>query len=216
MRSRHLFGKKRYDIWLTLFKNAFAVLKCGKPWTDYEFLCELDITKGLNIGKTYLNRNSGMQFGHEICVNILNDISQEFLAAKFFSIIMDEATDVSHKEQVILYVRFSRHGLIKTKFCGIFRVSRANARQITDGLLDSPRTRFAWQFEGNATSSTDEPRVDESEEPLEASDSSAAGSDDWGSADENPLDKSDGPITRKFLTNVSCQLDKNTCLKKQS
>ena len=61
MRSRHLFGKKRYDIWLTLFKNAFAVLKRGKPWTDYEFLCELDITKGLNIGKTYLNRNSGMQ-----------------------------------------------------------------------------------------------------------------------------------------------------------
>ena len=33
--------------------------------------------------------------------------------------------------------------------------------------------------------------MDESEEPLEASDSSAAGSDDWGSADENPLDKSD-------------------------
>ena len=119
-------------------------MKSGKPWTDYEFLCELDITKGLNIGKTYLNRNSGGQFGREICVNILNDISREFLAAKFFSIIMDEATDVSHKEQVILYVRFSRHGLIKTKFCGIFRVSRANARQITDGLLDSLRTRFAW------------------------------------------------------------------------
>ena len=124
-----------------------------------------------------------MECSREICVNILNDISREFLAAKFFSIIMDEATDVSHKEQVILYVRFLRHGLIKTKFCGIFRVSRGNARQITDGLLDSLRTRFAWQFEGNATSSTDE--------PLETSDSSAADSDDWGSADENPLDKSD-------------------------
>ena len=46
---------------VTLFKNAFTVLKRGKPWTDYKFLCELDITKGLNIGKTYLNRNSGMQ-----------------------------------------------------------------------------------------------------------------------------------------------------------
>ena len=88
-------------------------------------------------------------------------------------------------------MRFPRHGLFKTKFCGIFRVSRANAHQITDGLLDSLRTRFTRQFEGNATSSTDEPRVGESEEPLEASDSGAAGSDDWGSADENPLDKSD-------------------------
>ena len=88
-------------------------------------------------------------------------------------------------------MRFPRHGLFKTKFYGIFRVSRANARQITDGLLDSLRTSFTWQFEGNATSSTDEPRVDESEEPLEASDRGAAGSDDWGSADENPLDKSD-------------------------
>ena len=70
---------------MTLFKNALAVLKRGKPWTDYEFLCELNITKGLNIGKTYLNRNSGMQFGRENWVNILN-ISREFLAAKFFSI----------------------------------------------------------------------------------------------------------------------------------
>ena len=130
---------------ITLFKNAYAVLKCGKPWTDYEFLCELDIVKGLEIGKTYLNRNSGMQFGRDICVNILDEMSQDFLKANFFSIIMDEATDVSHSEQVILYVRFSKYGQIITKFCGIFTVTRANACQITDGILESLKNRLGWK-----------------------------------------------------------------------
>lgn len=101
---------------------------------------------------------------------------------------MDEATDVRHNEQVILYVIFSGHGHIKTRFCGICRI-RANARQITDGLLDSLRTRFGWQFEGNATSSTDELRLDESEELPDASDS--ANSDDGASADEDSRENSD-------------------------
>lgn len=55
---------------------------------------------------------------------------------------------------------------MKTKFCGIFTVSRANARQISDGVLDMLRTRFGWQCEKNTTSS-DEPDLDGSEETLE-------------------------------------------------
>ena len=139
------FSEAEKSSLMILFRNAFAVLKRGKPWTDYEFLCELDIVKGLDIGKTYLNRNSGMQFGRAICTNILNEMSQDFLKANFFSIIIDEATDVSHSEQVVLYVRFSKHGQIKTKFCGIFTVTRANARQITDGVLKSLKNRLGWE-----------------------------------------------------------------------
>ena len=126
------FSETEKSSLIILFTNAFAVLKHEKPWTDYEFLCKLHIVKGLDIGKTYLNQNSGMQFGRAICTNILNEISQDFLKANFFSIIMDEATDVSHSEQVVLYVRFSKHGQNKNK---IF--TRANARQITDGVLKS-------------------------------------------------------------------------------
>ncbi len=36
-----------------------------------------------------------MQFGRATCVNILDEMSQDLLKANFFSIIMDEATDVS-------------------------------------------------------------------------------------------------------------------------
>jgi hypothetical protein len=149
------FSETEKSSLITLFRNAFAVLKHGKPWTDYEFLCELDIVKGLDIGKTYLNRNSGMQFGRAICVNILDEMSQDLLKANFFSIIMDEATDVSHSEQVILYVRFSKYGQIKTTFCGIFTVTRANARQITDGVLKSLKDRLGWKNDENDSSEDD-------------------------------------------------------------
>ena len=64
-----------------------------------------------------------MQFGRAICVNILDEMSQDFLKANFFSIIMDKATDVSHSGQVILYERFSKYGQIMTKFSGIFTVT---------------------------------------------------------------------------------------------
>ena len=50
------FSETEKSSLITLFRNAFAVLKRGKPWTDYELLCELDIVKGLDVGKTYLNR----------------------------------------------------------------------------------------------------------------------------------------------------------------
>ena len=45
------FSETEKSSLITLFRNAFAVLKRGKPWTDYEFLCELDIVKGLDVAK---------------------------------------------------------------------------------------------------------------------------------------------------------------------
>ena len=56
---------------------------------------------------------------------------------------------------MILYVRFSKYGQIKTTFCGIFTVTRANARQITDGVLKSLKDRLGWKKDENDSSEDD-------------------------------------------------------------
>ena len=46
-----------------LFTNAFAIMKSGRPFTDFEFLIKLDKAKGVEVGNTYLNRKQGFEFG---------------------------------------------------------------------------------------------------------------------------------------------------------
>jgi len=38
-----------------LFNTAYAVAKKGKPFSDFEYICELQIKNGLNLGENYLN-----------------------------------------------------------------------------------------------------------------------------------------------------------------
>lgn len=45
-----------------LFRTAHALAYNNRPFTDYNMLCQLDQSKGLNVGKSYLNNNTGKQF----------------------------------------------------------------------------------------------------------------------------------------------------------
>ena len=58
-----------------------------------------------------------------------------FKKSKFFSLVLDEATDVYRLEQCIAYLRFSVRGEIFTKFLHINSVVRPTAKQITDCII---------------------------------------------------------------------------------
>jgi hypothetical protein len=49
-----------------LFWNAQAVIKNNKSLRDYVWLCQLDITKGIDIGETYLNSNRNFSVRQKI------------------------------------------------------------------------------------------------------------------------------------------------------
>ena len=36
-----------------LFRNAHAITKAGRPFTDMEWMCALDEKKGLDVGELY-------------------------------------------------------------------------------------------------------------------------------------------------------------------
>ena len=118
-----------------LFTNAFAVMKSGRPFTDFEFLIKLDKAKGVEVSNTYLNRKQGLQFGLAIADLLRNNLAKDFKTALCFNTILDECTYVYRLEQVIIYVQYSKRGKLFTKFVGIDNVTCANADQLFEMIL---------------------------------------------------------------------------------
>ena len=89
----------------------------------------MDQVKGLDVGTSYLNRKMAMEFSIAIAQTEVSKLVAKFRKSKFFSLVLDEATDVQRLEQCIAYT-FSARGEIFTKFRGI-----RYAEQITDCIL---------------------------------------------------------------------------------
>ena len=104
-----------------LFRNAHAMAKQGRPYQDYEWMCDLDEKKGINIGKTYRNRKEAAVFA--------------------------ESTDSSVQETKIVFVRYSSKGTVFTSFVGVKHVGKANADNITEAILLLLRDTFGTEWE---------------------------------------------------------------------
>ena len=128
-----------------LFINMYGVLKRGKPFTTFEFIIDLDKAKGVDIGKTYLNRQAGLEFGKAIGEVFLDELRRDFYRAKFFSFTMDESTDTSRKEQCIMFLRYSVNGKVKTRFLAVDNVTRPTAAQLTELVLKMLKGRLQWE-----------------------------------------------------------------------
>ena len=100
-----------------LFINACALMLKGRPYSEYEFYVKMDKVRGIDVGTTYLNRKAAMEFRSAISKCEIDKLRALFRECKFYSLILDESTDVYRLEQCIVYIRFSIRGKIYTKFC---------------------------------------------------------------------------------------------------
>jgi RNase P subunit RPR2 len=41
----------------SLFNTAYGVVKAGKPFSDYELICEIQVKNGLDLDENYRNIN---------------------------------------------------------------------------------------------------------------------------------------------------------------
>ena len=71
-----------------MFRNAQAVIKNNKSLRDYAWLCQLDITKGIDIGETYLNSKAAMKFVYAIAQSERKKTITR-LNSSIFSVMMD-------------------------------------------------------------------------------------------------------------------------------
>lgn len=101
-------------------RNAHAVIKANRPFSDYKWLCDLDEAKGLDLGDTaYGNDKACAVFVECMADYERKKILDHVESAKFFSIAMDGSTDKSGSEQESMYLRTCNNGQINTYFLTI-------------------------------------------------------------------------------------------------
>ena len=99
-------------------------LQCTTGRTDYTWLCELDETKDVNLGKTYRTAEYAKVFTHYIANVECNKVSDQIRNAQFVTVLSDGSTDSSITEQEMFFVRTCRSGEVLVTFAGIKKVEK--------------------------------------------------------------------------------------------
>lgn len=120
-----------------LFRSAHAIVKKCRPVSDFQWMCQVDVKKGVDIGQTYRNDKSCKEFIVAMAEVVRKDIEDDLREAKFVSIMSDGSTDVSTIENEICYVHFAVRGRTQCLFLGLIPCEVADAKGIFDALLRS-------------------------------------------------------------------------------
>ena len=140
-------GKAIFDKICKLFRNAHAIARHSRPYTDFVWMCTLDDMKGVQIGNTYRNDKQCAMFIHHIAQAHRDEIKEMVAEAKFVSLICNGSTDNTHTEAELAHVRYCHQGSIKVHFFGvkILKWQCQLSSQIT--LLAPCGKRRLWELE---------------------------------------------------------------------
>ena len=89
-----------------LFNTAYAVGKRGKPFSDFEYICELQVKNGLDLGENYLKDNACQRFISSAATILQQDIKTVVSRNRFVSVLADGSTDSVILEQELVYLRY--------------------------------------------------------------------------------------------------------------
>ncbi|XP_071486689.1 zinc finger protein 862-like [Diadema antillarum] len=118
-----------------LFRNAHAISKQCRPFTDFVWLCKLDEAKGIDIGTAYRTDKYAQVFTHYIAKAERLKMQKRVEESSFFSVISDGTTDASVTEDEIVYLRHAKDGKIHLEFVAVTGVITADSKSITDAII---------------------------------------------------------------------------------
>lgn len=75
---------ERYE---KLFNTAYAVAKHNRPFTEYNFLCEVQIKNGVQLGNGHLSRDACVDFIKAISEVLSEEIKNQMKQVRFISIL---------------------------------------------------------------------------------------------------------------------------------
>jgi hypothetical protein len=61
-----------------LFNTAYRVVKAGKPFSDYELICEIQVKNGLDLGENYRNVNGCKTFAASIAQTLVFNFNNDW------------------------------------------------------------------------------------------------------------------------------------------
>ena len=115
-----------------MFRTCHAMIIKNRPISDFGWLCELDVMKGLDLGETYRNSEAAKGFIKAIAEHSFQEVSNQVQDSKFVCFIGDGSTDSSVKEQEMWYLRSCKEGVISVNFIGVHAAERADASSIVE------------------------------------------------------------------------------------
>lgn len=128
---------KQKDRLIYLFRTAHALAKNARPFTDFEWHCKLDKMKNVDIGDSYQTDKACKDFTSCIAKARLQQLISEIANARCFSLICDESTDTSIKEQLIIYTMHCINGKQSINFLNLCSLNKADAETIYAAIRDT-------------------------------------------------------------------------------
>ncbi|XP_042731295.1 LOW QUALITY PROTEIN: sperm flagellar protein 2 [Lagopus leucura] len=119
------------------FRSCHAIAKSGWPFTDLDWICELDDAKGTDIGSVFRNEKSVRMFIHFMAEVERISLKEKRENCKFFSLISDEFTDSIFKSVVVVYVRFANEGKVHCQIVGVQPVQNNDASTIKSAIEET-------------------------------------------------------------------------------
>jgi hypothetical protein len=123
-----------------LVRNAHAIARNARPYTDFVWMCELDRSKGLDIGFTYQTDKYCRVFQSSIAEVERQKLVEKVANCKFLSIMVDGSTDTSVQEQELLYVRTVEMGEPQMTFVSIESVEKSDAPSVLRAIENAMET----------------------------------------------------------------------------
>ncbi|XP_006116559.1 sperm flagellar protein 2 isoform X2 [Pelodiscus sinensis] len=118
-----------------IFRTCHAIAKCGRPFTDIDWMCKLDDMKGVDIGSMFRNGKSARTFIHYIAEVERRALKEKLEKCKFFSLISDGVADNAIKEAAVVYVRFAYKGKVHCQIVGVQSVDKSDASTVKNAIV---------------------------------------------------------------------------------
>ncbi|XP_039398884.1 sperm flagellar protein 2 isoform X4 [Mauremys reevesii] len=118
-----------------IFRTCHAIAKCGRPFTDLDWMCKLDDMKGVDIGSMFRNDKSARTFIHYIAEVERRALKEKLEKCKFFSLISDGVADNAIKEGAVVYIRFASEGKVHCQIVGVQSVDKPDASTIKNAIV---------------------------------------------------------------------------------
>ena len=104
------------DSIISIMRNVYWLVKENVPMRKCESLCALMGMQGFPLGRKYVNAKAARDFLRSIAHVIRNEIIRAAVMSPCLGLMIDESTDISHTNQMILYLRLLLCGCFQTVF----------------------------------------------------------------------------------------------------
>ncbi|KAK6179566.1 hypothetical protein SNE40_011894 [Patella caerulea] len=145
VKARDKSISKSKEAVFSAMKNVLFMAQHDLPNSILQDLNNLCIEQGashlqsLNVDQhtSYTHNDSVLEFQQAMADAVLDDLVEKVKESDYFSLLIDESTDVAVDQNLIIYVRYLFKGNTKTDFLSIRKLSTgATADKLLDLLID--------------------------------------------------------------------------------